>query len=211
MQNKNRVVAGILALLFGAFGIHKFYLGQVSRGILYLLFFWTGIPGGVGFMEGVIYLTASDNQFSEIITSGYSGFRLMLVRLSFFAGLLFDLAIVAYIIIMSTQSAGQYFLTVQDLQAMGNRAIGRELRVSGAVLGETISFDSQTFTLSFVIVNIPYGAETTESALNSSSAPRLKVVYVGPKPDLLKHGSQVIVEGQLGGDGIFHARLLVAR
>ena len=38
MRNKN--VAAILALFLGAFGIHRFYLGQIGRGILYMMFFW---------------------------------------------------------------------------------------------------------------------------------------------------------------------------
>ena len=41
---KNKSVAAILALLLGLFGIHKFYLKETGKGILYLLFCWTAIP-----------------------------------------------------------------------------------------------------------------------------------------------------------------------
>jgi uncharacterized membrane protein yozV len=60
---KSKVVAGILALLLGGLGIHKFYLGKIGMGILYLLFCWTGIPAIIGFIEGIIYLCSNDENF----------------------------------------------------------------------------------------------------------------------------------------------------
>jgi len=51
-----KVVAGVLALLFGGLGLHKFYLGRMKQGIVFLLLFWTGIPALIGFVEGVMIL-----------------------------------------------------------------------------------------------------------------------------------------------------------
>lgn len=62
---KDKIVAGILALLLGGLGAHKFYLGQAGIGLLYLCFFWTGIPALVGLVEGLIYLTKSDEEFQQ--------------------------------------------------------------------------------------------------------------------------------------------------
>lgn len=62
---KNKIAAGILAILLGDFGIHKFYLGNIGMGIVYLLFFWTGIPAIIGLIEGIIYLTMSDESFCQ--------------------------------------------------------------------------------------------------------------------------------------------------
>ena len=62
---KDRTVAVILALLLGGFGVHKFYLENNSSGLLYLCFFWTGIPEIIGFIEGIIYLTESEEEFQE--------------------------------------------------------------------------------------------------------------------------------------------------
>tara|TARA_B100000963_G_scaffold116333_1_gene101340 strand:- start:1064 stop:1477 length:414 start_codon:yes stop_codon:yes gene_type:complete len=59
---KSRAAAGILGIFLGAFGIHKFYCGSIGLGIVYLLFFWTFIPGIVGFIEGIIYLTQPDDE-----------------------------------------------------------------------------------------------------------------------------------------------------
>ena len=61
---KSRVTAIILALLLGGFGAHKFYLGLVGAGILYLLFFWTFIPAIVAFIEMIVYITMSDEAFA---------------------------------------------------------------------------------------------------------------------------------------------------
>lgn len=62
---KNKSTAGILAILLGGLGVHKFYLGKTGIGIVYLLFFWTGIPVIVGLIEGIQYLTMSDNKFNH--------------------------------------------------------------------------------------------------------------------------------------------------
>lgn len=62
---KNRIAAGVFALLLGIFGAHKFYLGKTGQGIMYLLFFWTMIPGIIAFIEGILYLTMSDEAFED--------------------------------------------------------------------------------------------------------------------------------------------------
>jgi TM2 domain-containing membrane protein YozV len=48
---KDEVLGVLLALFLGSFGLHHFYLRQNGLGILYAIFFWTGIPGLVGFFE----------------------------------------------------------------------------------------------------------------------------------------------------------------
>lgn len=60
---KSKIAAGILAIFLGGIGVHKFYLGKVGMGILYICFCWTGIPAFVGFIEGIIYLCSNDENF----------------------------------------------------------------------------------------------------------------------------------------------------
>jgi len=60
---KSKTTAGILALLLGGLGAHKFYLGKPGLGILYLLFCWTYVPSILGLIEGIVYLSASDAVF----------------------------------------------------------------------------------------------------------------------------------------------------
>jgi len=60
---KDKTTAGVLGLLLGGFGAHKFYLGQTGAGIVYLLFCWTFIPALIGFVEGIALLTMSQSAF----------------------------------------------------------------------------------------------------------------------------------------------------
>ena len=60
-----RVLAAVLAIVFGGLGAHKFYLGKMVWGIVYLLLCWTGIPTIIGFIEGLIYLCTSDQEFEK--------------------------------------------------------------------------------------------------------------------------------------------------
>ena len=61
---KSKIAAGLFGIFLGGLGIHKFYLGQIGWGIVYLIFCWTAIPELVGFIEGIIYLTMSDEAFA---------------------------------------------------------------------------------------------------------------------------------------------------
>jgi len=60
---KNKIVAGLLGIFLGGLGIHKFYLGKIGTGIVYIIFCWTCIPAFIGFIEGIVYLCSSDENF----------------------------------------------------------------------------------------------------------------------------------------------------
>ena len=70
-RRKDKVSAGVLALLLGAFGAHKFYLGQPGMGILYLLLILTPIPWIASLVEGITYLAQSDESFDARFNSRY--------------------------------------------------------------------------------------------------------------------------------------------
>jgi TM2 domain-containing membrane protein YozV len=65
-EDNKKVAAGILAILLGWVGVHKFYLGYTTPGILMLV---VGVCTGftvssiIGIVEGIIYLTKSDEEF----------------------------------------------------------------------------------------------------------------------------------------------------
>ncbi|MEY2984741.1 MAG: hypothetical protein RLZZ568_1358 [Cyanobacteriota bacterium] len=63
---KNRLVALIFALFLGSFGIHKFYLGRVVAGILYLIFCWTGIPTILSFVDIILLALMDRHKFDRL-------------------------------------------------------------------------------------------------------------------------------------------------
>jgi TM2 domain-containing membrane protein YozV len=78
-QENKKVLAGILAIIFGSLGVHKFILGYNNEGFILLgltffsyltLCFVIGafliwIPGVIGLIEGIIYLTKTDEEFYQ--------------------------------------------------------------------------------------------------------------------------------------------------
>jgi len=115
-------------------------------------------------------------------------------RTKFLVGGLIILLAVGYLIVSSFGSSAQYFLTVTELRGKGADIIGDNVRISGIVIGDSITYDSQTLRLEFNIVD----------DLNDLSNP-LHVVYYGPKPDLMQHEAQAIIEGVWNEDGMFYA------
>ena len=65
-------------------------------------------------------------------------------RNKFIIGGLLILAAVIYLIYTATQANAEYFMTVNELKSKGNSLVGRSLRISGAVIGNTIKFDPKT-------------------------------------------------------------------
>ena len=68
---KSRIAAATLAMFGGFFGIHRFFLGQ-WWGIFYLLLFWTSIPGLIGFIEGLVFLSMSQENWNKKYNQGIS-------------------------------------------------------------------------------------------------------------------------------------------
>ncbi|NOH04441.1 MAG: cytochrome c maturation protein CcmE [Chloroflexi bacterium] len=142
-------------------------------------------------------------------------------RTKFILGGLLILAAVVYLIASSTQASAEYFMTVDELKAEGVAAINKSIRLSGAVIGDTIQYDPQTLTLTFEIAHVTGDnkeieaqgglAEVLYQAVNDPGRQRITIVYVGPKPDLLRSEAQAIVTGKLGEDGIFYAEELLLK
>jgi cytochrome c-type biogenesis protein CcmE len=131
------------------------------------------------------------------------------------------LAALVYLIFTATQANAEYFMTVDEVHAGGQAVVGKSLRVSGAVIGDTIRYDPQTLTLTFEVAHVPGDnaeidlegglAEVLHAAVMDPNRARLKVVYVGPRPDLLKDEAQAVMTGHLGADGTFVADELLLK
>ena len=64
-DNPNQIAAGVLSILLGDIGVGHFYTGQTLRGVLDILFCWTGVPAIIGLGEGIIWLCDSEEEWSE--------------------------------------------------------------------------------------------------------------------------------------------------
>ena len=62
-KEKRKNEAGMLAIILGGLGVHKFYLGKYGKGLLYAAFCWTLIPAVLSLAEGIHYLTETQEQF----------------------------------------------------------------------------------------------------------------------------------------------------
>jgi cytochrome c-type biogenesis protein CcmE len=134
-------------------------------------------------------------------------------------GLLMGIAIL-FLIVASLKGNTQYYLTIGELIA-GKAGRESNLRISGVVLGDTIHYDPATLTLSFMVANIPGDnkdiekagglAQVLHNAAIDPNAAKLKVVYQGEKPDLLKNEAQAIMTGSIGSDGVFYAQELLLK
>jgi TM2 domain-containing membrane protein YozV len=72
-QESKKTVAGILAILLGSLGIHKFYLGYTTAGIIMIvisIFTCFTVSPIIGLIEGIIYLTKSDEDFIQTYQVG---------------------------------------------------------------------------------------------------------------------------------------------
>ncbi len=71
---EKKLAAGICGILLGGFGVHKFILGYTKEGIIQILLaFCCGIGGIIGLIEGIIYLTKSDEDFVNTYITNKKG------------------------------------------------------------------------------------------------------------------------------------------
>jgi len=100
-------------------------------------------------------------------------------------------ACVGYLIYSASGGATEYYMTVSELQA---HATAGDVRVAGVVQDDVRRSD---------------GLHVTFTEKDGTAS--MPVQYTGTLPDIFKPGITVVVEGKLGGDGVFHARTLLAK
>jgi cytochrome c-type biogenesis protein CcmE len=136
-------------------------------------------------------------------------------------GIVVIAAALLYLVISSTLSQSQYFMTVVELKAGQSELVGKNIRLSGVVLGDTIAYDLQTLDLSFEVAQIPGDhqvikemggmAAVLAKAAHDPTLPRIQVHYKGPRPDLLKDEAQAIMTGALDEAGVFQVSELLLK
>jgi cytochrome c-type biogenesis protein CcmE len=102
----------------------------------------------------------------------------------------------AWLAVSGIRASGAYYKTVSEIEAMGNEAFGKRLRVAGNVVPGTIARNG---------ARVRFSLQQEEL--------RLQVVYEGsdPLPDTFKDGSQALADGRMGPDGVFRASRIQAK
>jgi cytochrome c-type biogenesis protein CcmE len=106
------------------------------------------------------------------------------------------LAAIGLFIFSSLQGNQQYFLTLDELKAKSDFATKQTVRVGGNLAPNTTKINPKDLTAEFTITD---GTNV------------LPVTYKGVLPDTFEKSTQVIAEGKLGSDGVFHASLVLAK
>ena len=106
------------------------------------------------------------------------------------------LSTIVYLAVSGANADKSYYVTIGELQAMGNKAYTRHLRVAGDVAANSIERSG-----------------TNAHFVLTEQGHTLKVSYQGiePPPDTFKDGSQALAMGTYGRDGVFHATELQAK
>jgi len=99
---------------------------------------------------------------------------------------------VGYLIFSASGGSAEYYLTVSELRTQTQAG---DVRVAGVVQNDVQKSDG--------------GLHVTFTEKDGTAS--MPVDYSGPLPDIFKPGIMVVVEGKLGGDGVFHARTLLAK
>ncbi len=142
-------------------------------------------------------------------------------RIKFIVGGGLFLAAVLFMVISATKATSEFFMTVQEVLDAENDLQGQSLRVSGAVIGDSIAYDASAGEVRFLIAHIPADKnlikeagglnEVLHQAVNDPNNPRLAVFYRGSPPDMLRDEAQAILTGRLNAAGEFIAEELLLK
>ncbi len=139
----------------------------------------------------------------------------------FIIGGVLIIAAIILLIVTNTKAGAQYFLTVDELLDRQGEMVNRDVRVSGAVVGDSIEYDTTNLILNFSVAHVPGENKEIEErgglaavlhqAVEDPTLNRLQVVYEGVMPDLLRNEAQAIMTGRIDESGIFHAEELLLK
>ncbi|WP_407270675.1 cytochrome c maturation protein CcmE [Radiobacillus sp. PE A8.2] len=119
------------------------------------------------------------------------------VKLMIVFGLFFG--VIGMLVYTSIGNAATFYMTVDELESKQEQAIGKPIKVSGKIVGESIEFDPDNILL------------TLELRGEDGSSYRVPIQYEGVKPDTLNDGWEAIVEGELTSDGTLIASELLVK
>jgi cytochrome c-type biogenesis protein CcmE len=129
-------------------------------------------------------------------------------RLKFLLGGALILGAVLYLVLTGTIAGARYFISVETLLSKADY-VGETVRITGAVLGDSIVYDAATGDLAFTIVHVPDEFDDLATALNEAvNDPTRTKLHIRMTnqvmPDLLTNEAQAILTGELSEDGVFY-------
>ncbi len=116
-------------------------------------------------------------------------------KIRFVVGSFLVVGAIGYLITIGISNTSQYFFTVDELMNQQVSYAGAGLKVKGNVVDGSIQRDPDDY------LNVKFFIEENDASL--------KVAYQGVTPDMFIDGGEVVVEGTLGKDGVFHANTLL--
>jgi cytochrome c-type biogenesis protein CcmE len=116
-------------------------------------------------------------------------------QIKFVIGSVFIILAVGYLITTSISTTSKFFLTVDELESAGAQYHGAGIKVKGKVVNGSINRNPDDR------LDVSFRIEENKATL--------PVTYKGVTPDMFEDGREVVVEGTLGRDGIFHANTLM--
>lgn len=121
-------------------------------------------------------------------------------KVKYIVGGMVIIGLIAYLIISSISSAGAYYREVGEVLAQRDALTGKNLRVSGNIISESVTYDAAKLDLNFLITD------------PKDATQQLAVYFHGVKPDqITRPGSSAIVEGSLGPNGVVQANNLLLK
>ncbi len=121
-------------------------------------------------------------------------------KIKFIVGGLVIVGLIAYLIISSISSAGAYYREVGEVLAQQDALAGKNLRVSGNIISDSVTYDAAKLDLRFKI------SDPTDANK------QLAVYFHGVKPDqITREGASAIIEGSLGSGGVVQANNLLLK
>lgn len=117
-------------------------------------------------------------------------------QIKFVVGALIIFGAIAYLIYSAMGNAGAYYMEVSELTTQGAEYQGKNVRVSGVVVDDSVDYNAAELILRFSIKD------------DSSELP---VYFHGPRPDNFSRAAEAIVEGTYGEDGVLYAKTLLLK
>jgi cytochrome c-type biogenesis protein CcmE len=133
---------------------------------------------------------------STILTSPQLDAKPAKRNLKFIIGAVVIFAAIGFLVFNAMSSSGAYYMTVAELTEQAGEYHGKNVRVSGVVIDDSVDYNASELILRFNI---------------GDEAHQLPIYFHGPRPDNFVRAAEAIVEGKYGEDGVLYANSLLLK